>query len=479
MLELRPFQVRSVRALESGAYDTVVLSTPRSQGKSTLAAELCRRALTPGDPLFVAGTESHLVASTIGQSRKTCFKILRRMIEDSAEAADYKMSESANACHIRHKATNTRVSVVAGSAKATLGLVGCPLVVVDEPGAYELEAGAALWDSLSTALGKPDSPLRVFVIGHLAPRATSPGHWYFDLVYAGTTGRTHVQLIQGRRDRWDRASEIRRCSPLSWGFPESREKLLEQRDAARSDSAALSRFLGYRLNWPEPDASSVLLTAQDWLKVEARPVPPREGRPAACGIDMGENRAWSACVACWRNGRTEAVAIAPGVPSIADQERRDKVHRGDYQRLVDIGSLRVAEGLRIPPAAMVADVVKAWRPEVVVSDRRRIHELSDIGLRVTPRVTRWFGAAEDIRALRRLAIDGALAVADDARGLLTASLSAAVVKSDDMGSMRLIKRGTNNQCRDDVAAALLLAAGALARRASRSGVGGGILFAAS
>ena len=242
MLALRPFQRRSVRALESGAYDVVVLSTPRAQGKSTLAAELCRRALTPGDSLFVAGAESHLVASTIGQSRKTCFKILRRMIEDSQHAADYKISESANACHVRHRASNTRVSVVAGSAKATLGLVGCPLVVIDEPGSFELEAGASLWDSIDTALGKPGSPLRVFVIGHLAPRATAPGHWYFDLLHAGTTGRTHVQLIQGRRERWDRASEIRRCSPLSWSFPESRRKLFEQRDRALCDSAALSRF---------------------------------------------------------------------------------------------------------------------------------------------------------------------------------------------------------------------------------------------
>ena len=75
MLALRAFQRRSVDALESGLYDVVVLSTPRAQGKSTLAAELSRRALTPGDRLFGAGTESHLVASTIGQSRKTCFKL--------------------------------------------------------------------------------------------------------------------------------------------------------------------------------------------------------------------------------------------------------------------------------------------------------------------------------------------------------------------------------------------------------------------
>ena len=80
------------------------------------------------------------------------------MVEDGKNPLDYAVSESANACHVRHKATNTRVSVVAGSAKATLGLVGCPLVVIDEPGAFELDGGAGLWDSIDTALAKPESP---------------------------------------------------------------------------------------------------------------------------------------------------------------------------------------------------------------------------------------------------------------------------------------------------------------------------------
>ena len=328
MLTLRPFQRRAVRALESGRYDVVCLSTCRAQGKSTLAASLCMRALTPGDPLFRTGTESHLVAATISQSRRTCFKILRRMVESSPDAGAYKIAESLNVCHVRHRPSNTRVSVVAGSAKSTLGLVGCPLVVVDEPGSYELEAGAGLWDSLSTAVGKPESALQVFVIGHLAPRATAPGHWYFDLVNGGTRGRTWVHLIAGRADRWDQAGEIRRCSPLSWAFPASRAKLLEERDQARGDSRLKARFLSYRLNVPAADEATMLLTTDDWERTCARPVPPRAGRPVV-GVDLGGGRSWSAAVALWRSGRVEAVAVAPGIPSVADQERRDSRRRRD------------------------------------------------------------------------------------------------------------------------------------------------------
>ena len=47
--------------------------------------------------------------------------------------------------------------------------------------------------------------------------------------------------------------------------------------------------------------------------------------------------------------------------------------------------------------------------------------------------------------------------------LLAASLSVALVKNDDQGNMRLSKNGSNNTARDDVAAGLVLVAGAYAR----------------
>ena len=85
-----------------------------------------------------------------------------------------------------------------------------------------------------------------------------------------------------------------------------------------------------------------------------------------------------------------------------------------------------------------------------------------------PRVARWGEAASDIRALRKVALDGPLSCAEGLRPLLTASLSAAMVKNDDQGNTRLVKRGTNNTARDDVAVALVLVAGALVRSLERS-----------
>ena len=46
----------------------------------------------------------------------------------------------------------------------------------------------------------------------------------------------------------------------------------------------------------------------------------------------------------------------------------------------------------------------------------------------------------------------------------------ALVKADDAGSLRMVKGSTNNTGRDDVAAALVLGAGALARFLPRAPV---------
>lgn len=463
----RPWQRRFLSAALAPGVRTAALSLPRGNGKSTLIAHLARRFLTPGDPLHVAGAESHVCAASIGQARRTVFKLLREFIEAGPYADAYRIAESGVSCHVLHVASNTRVSVLASSGKTAQGLVRCPFIFADEPGAWEVTGGGLLHAAIQTAMGKPGCSLRAIYIGTLAP---AMGGWWHTLVNGGSDGATHVTALTGDPAKWDRASEIRRCNPLMWGFRASRAVLMDERDKARRDTRLKADFLSYRLNVPTADESTCLLTVEDWESVCGRPVPPRAGRPLV-GIDLGGGRAWSAAVALWRSGRCEAVAVCPGVPSIHEQERRDRVPAGTYQRLVSAGVLRVATGRRVPDVADLVALVRPWRAETVTCDRFRLPELRDAapGVRLLPRVSRWSESTEDIRALRRLALDGDLGVETAGRGLLTASLSAALVANDDAGNVRLLKRGTNNQARDDAAAALILAAGALARAPRRAG----------
>ena len=212
----------------------------------------------------------------------------------------------------------------------------------------------------------------------------------------------------------------------------------------------------------------MLITIGDWERVISRAVPERQGQPIV-GVDLGGGRAWSAAVAVWGNGRVEARAVAPGIPDLGEQERRDRVPAGTYSKLYDMGQLEVAEGLRVQPVVAMWDMIRtAWgKPQVVVLDRFRLAEFADATgnkVRLEPRVSRWSESSFDIRALRQMALNGPMAVDEGSQALIATSLSQAMVKSDDAGNTRLVKKTNNNQSRDDVAQGLVLAAGALARK---------------
>ena len=460
-LDLRPFQRRFIRAALAPGIKTAALSIPRGNGKTTLAAHLVARALTPGDPLCQPGNEIVQVAASLEQARLG-FRMARAELEPRG---DYKFSDSANKIGIRHVPTNTRLRVIASNGKTAMGLVGVGLAIADEPGSWETVGGQLLWEALAGALNKPGSPLKIIAIGTLAPARAG---WWPQLIEAGSRGSRYVQALQGDPERWDSWHEIRRCNPLVTAFPETRVGLLEERDEARADSRLKAAFLSYRLNVPTADESTVLLTAADWKRIRGREVPPRIGQPIV-GVDLGANRSWSAACAIWPNGRVEARATAPGIPSVELQEKRDRVSAGAYARLVDKGVLRLAEGLRVPPVSMLMSWIREdWgEPALILCDRFRLPELRDAAPpgRVAPRTTRWSDAAFDIRALQKLSRDGGMACPREDEAVLLESVIAAVVKNDDQGSCRLAKRDPGGSSgRDDVAAALVLAAGGNARR---------------
>ena len=403
-MDFAPFQKRFLRAVEDPRYRTVAASWPRGCGKTTCAGNLVARALTPGDPLYVAGGEVVLFAGSIEQCRLTYRQALK-FLEPRME--EYRLVDSATRVAITRKGCRTRLKAVGSNPKTSLGLVDVPLAILDEPAALHTVGGTALWDAVRTAQGKPGSPLKAVLTGTLAP--AEPDSWWPALVEGGTRGSTWVGLLQGRAARWSHWREILRVNPLARHHPETAAVLREERDEALADSRLEGAFKSYRLNRPSGDEASMLLTVEDWQRVLARPVPERCGRPIVA-VDLGAGRAWSAAVGIWRSGRVEAIAVAPGIPSLEAQEKRDRVPRGAYRLLALNGSLRIAEGLRVqPPGDLVKAVRGEWgRPEVIVCDRFRLGELQDCvnGTPLVPRVSRWSEASADIRATRKAAKDG-------------------------------------------------------------------------
>ena len=459
-MQLRRFQKEFLREAMRPEIDMACLSLPRGNGKSWLAAHLAARVLDPADELFRAGTESVVIAPSLAQGR-IVYRFVRDMLGDDP---DYRYADSFTLVQIVHKPTKTVLQVRSSNAKGALGLVNTPWVILDEPGAFNVNEGEAMFDAISTATGKPGSPLKALFIGTLAPAKAG---WWHDLVGGGSKGSTYVKLLQGDRDSWNQWPTIRKANPLTAISSAFRRKLLEERDQAIGDSRLKARFMSFRLNIPSADESAILLTVDDWQLGTARPVGLPAGRPLV-GVDLGSGRAWSAAVAMWESGRIEALALSPGIPDLDEQEKRDLVPRGVYHKLLANGSLRLAEGLRVPsPTQLFEWICDRWGvPVRVVCDRFRLGELQDAVNRTCPvegRVTRWSDAAFDIRALRKGVRDGPLSIDEGSRALLIASLSVAYIKSDDQGNTRLAKDGKHNKARDDVAAALLLAAGAFER----------------
>lgn len=463
-MDLIPLQRRFLRSAFADGTRLAVLSIPRGNGKSTLSGHVLARCMTPGDELHQSGAEYLLLAGSIEQARHVF-----RSVKVELPGDDYRWVDSQRSLGVTRKKCGTRIRVHSSNAKTAMGIVGVPLAVADEPGSWEVSSGTLMYDGLVTAQGKPDSSLRVLMIGTLAPATAG---WWPELVEAGSGGGRHVYSLQGDPKKWDDAKEIARCNPLMWKFADSRKVLLQERDEARKDSRLKARFLSYRLNVPTGDEADMLLNVDDWQRVMARPLPERRGKPIF-GFDLGAGRAWSACVAIWQSGRIEAVAVAPGIPSLEDQEKRDQVPAGTYTKLHDLGVLRIAQGLRVqPPGELYQLAVSRFgRPAGLICDFFRVNELRDVvkDCEIEPRRPMWSTGSEDIRAARQMAKDGPLACHGDSAILIAASLSVAKVQNDTSGNVRLVKRGFNNQARDDVAAALVLSCGAWKRRIGGAG----------
>ena len=464
-LALLPFQRRFIRSAMSPGIRTAALSLPRGSGKSSLAADILRRCLTPGDPLHVEGAEFGLCAASIEGARYV-YRPLRAALEEALPGA-FSFTDSMRALGIRHKATGTRLRVMSSNARSAMGAGAfSPVIVGDEPGSWEQTGGRLMAETLLTSQGKPGCSMRLLLLGTLAP---AMGGWWPELVNGGSVGSTHVTALSGDPERWDQASEIRRVNPLMWRFPESRKVLLDERDAARRDSRLKAAFLSYRLNSPARDEAECLLEPEDLRAIGRRPRLAPEGAPVL-GLDLGASRSWSAAAAIFNNGGLDAMCLAPGIPSLDKQERRDGVERGTYRALVEAGALTVADGWHVPPIEMLwSAILRKWGPPaLVVCDRFRLPELADAtggAVRIEPRVSRWSESTADIQALRSLAKDGPLSIANAATldGVAHA-LASADVANDDAGNVRLTKRGQNSTGRDDLAAALTLAAGAWKRQ---------------
>ena len=88
----------------------------------------------------------------------------------------------------------------------------------------------------------------------------------------------------------------------------------------KRDPSAMQIFRAYRLNQGTADTvQSVLLDAATWQAAESLPEPDAQASDYVLGLDLGQNAAMSAAAAYFRDGRLEAQACFPELPSLSER----------------------------------------------------------------------------------------------------------------------------------------------------------------
>ena len=240
----------------------------------------------------------------------------------------------------------------------------------------------------------------------------------------------------------------------------------EHDEALLSDRAA-SAFLRYRMNVnaPEMTHAQPLITASEWERVVSRPVPAVEGSPVIA-VDLGGSRSWSAACAIWPSGRIESWAVAPGKPSLVEQEQQDQVAPGCYEELLKSGGLSVDTDRAVPDIGLLLARIWSWSPAVIVCDPFRVQELYQVvggRARIVERAKGGSESTSNIQSLRSLLLDTQAGVTEASRALLGAAFEQTNLVIDSSGLTKVVKLD-QRRSRDDASAALLLAAGEKARR---------------
>ena len=171
----------------------------------------------------------------------------------------------------------------------------------------------------------------------------------------------------------------KRANPSLEHFPDLEKVIrLEVAEAKRDTSSAMQSFRALRLNQGVADVvSSVLIDADTWRGAMELSEPEAQAREYVLGIDLGQNAAMSAASAYFADGRLEALAIFPELPSLGERGLSDGVG-SLYVQMAQRGELLQA-GRRVSDvAALLRECLERWgRPVAIVCDRWRVAELRE------------------------------------------------------------------------------------------------------
>lgn len=343
---LRPWQKEIIRALYRtdakgrSVVRQAVVSLPRKQGKSQLAAALalnalCGSAAEPRGQVFSAAAD-----------RKQAALIMREMV--AFITADPELSAR---CIIRqHEKTITDVvtgsvyEALSSDARKAHGLGG-NFIICDELAQWK---GRELYDNLITGVGARKEPLIVTI----STMSGDPNSLMSELVSYGkrvNSGEIDdpsfcaiIYAADEKDDPWAEATWFA-CNPALGDFRSLEEFRIAAEQAKRLPAREPSFKLLY-LNMPVSD-SARFLNARDWRACHAE-IDPRELYEAKCwmGLDLASTTALCALAAYFPESGALLSWFWMPADGIEEKEKTDHV---PYRLWVDRGFIELTPGRTI------------------------------------------------------------------------------------------------------------------------------------
>ena len=458
-----PWERRFLRGAFRGPGDAG-LSIARGNGKSCFLAAVASAVADPVGPLHGTRREVVVVAASFEQARVIYEDVLAFLGAryDLGDRAEWRRQDSANRATLEFRSSGARVRCIGSDPGNAHGLRPA-LALLDEPAQWASATRDRMYAAIRTGLGKtPGSKLVA-----LGTRPADSEHWFSRLLETAPYAQVHAAPLDAPPFH---KRTLRRANPSYDHLPSLRAQLAEEAVDARRDPDALASWRALRLNQGTDDVSrSVLLDVDAWRRAGRLGLPEAEPRGGyVLGVDLGTSSAMSAAAAYHRDGRLEATAMFPEIPTLAERGLADGVG-SLYLRMAERGELVVA-GRRVTDiSALLAEALARWgRPAAVVCDTWRAAELTEhLEAMRFPRaalVVRrqgWYDGGQDVRDFRRAMLSDLVRPAESL--LLTAAMSEARTVSDAAGNTKLSKGsagGRRSRARDDAAAAAILAVAA-------------------
>lgn len=463
--KLHPWEKRFLRGFTATDGDCA-LSVARGNGKSTLIAGIGCAALD--GPLMEPHSQVVVAASSFDQGRIIFEHVKAFMGDKLADTKRWRMQDNMNRAIITDRRTGASLRCIGSDPRRMHGLAP-RLVVGDEVAQWEPNKLDKALAALQTSMGKiPDS--RALWIG---TRPDSSDHPFSKFLYGGCE-YSQVHAARKNDPPFQKRTWLK-ANPALPFLPDLEKTIRREVVKARQDPAMLAAFRSLRLNLGVSEAvESVLLSAEVWERIEAE-APERSG-PYVLGIDLGTSAAMSAAAAYWpESAALDSFAIFPETPGLEARGLQDGV--GDlYVRCAERNEL-LQRGERVADVgALLTEVRERWgTPAAICADRWREAELRQalgaISFPIVPFISRGQGykdGAADVREFRSACIDDK--VSPRRSLLLRSAMSGARVTTDPAGNSKLSKGGQGRRlrCRDDAAAAAILAV-AEGRRREKAG----------